>query len=242
MDFSVLLTVALIAFAGSLIQSAGGFGYAIICMTFWTGLMPFVSASILELVTAFFMVIYIALRLWRHIDLKLLLPPVVVSLAFSMLGVNTLMSLSDALLQKILGIALLALAAYFILLAPRIRLRPTVINGLMAGVISGFCGGLFNIGGPPIVAYYLSVTEDKNKYSATLQAYFALTTTGIFVIHLVKGNVGAELMSPLLAALVGMSLGTLVGFSIFKRLQMRSIKRLIYLFMMVAGVYLTFFS
>lgn len=237
-----LVLIALIAFAGSLIQSASGFGFAIICMTFWTRLVPFLHASIIEAVTAFFMVVYITVRLWRHIDLKLLLPPLVISTLFSFFGINTLMQLSDALLQKILGAALLLLACYFIFFSSRVKLRASIGSGLIAGMISGFCGGLFNIGGPPIVAYYLSVTDDKNKYNATLQAYFTFTTASIFFIHLFKGNVSMQLMPATAAALIGTVLGTGLGFYIFRRLEMKSIKLFIYAFMVTAGVYLTFFT
>lgn len=237
-----LLLVALIAFAGSTIQSASGFGYAIVCMSLWTGLMPFMSASIIEAVTAFFMVIYITARLWRHIDKKLLLPPLIISTLFSLFGINTLMQLSDEVLHRILGVALLLLACYFIFFSSKVKLKPSITNGLIAGMVSGFCGGLFNIGGPPIVAYYLSVTDDKNKYNATLQAYFTLTTASIFFIHLIKGNVTAQMLPLTGAALVGTALGTLFGFYIFKRLPMKSIKKFIYAFMVVAGIYLTIFS
>ena len=239
---TVLLLVALVAFIGSMIQSCSGFGYAILCMTFWTRLMPFVSASIIEAVTAFFMVVYLAVRLWRHIDFKLLLPPLLLSTLFSFLGVHTLMSLSDAVLQKILGVALLALACYFIFFSSRVHLRPTAVNGMIAGMISGFSGGLFNIGGPPIVAYFLSITDDKNKYNATLQAYFTLTTASIFFIHLARGNVTAQMLPTTAAALVGTALGTAVGFAIFKRLPMKSIKTFIHGFMVIAGCYLLFFT
>lgn len=237
-----VLLVALVAFCGSLLQSASGFGFAMICMTFWTAFIPFVQASIIEVITAFFMVIYLAARLWRHIDLGLLLPPLIVSTFFGYLGVSTLMSLSQAALQKILGVALLTLACYFIFFSKRVRIKPSLAAGVITGMISGFCSGLFNIGGPPIVAYYLSVTDDKNKYNATLQAYFVLNTIGIFLIHLFKGNVTPSLLPLLGAALGGMALGTTLGFHIFKRLEMDSIKTIIYGFMMVAGFYLIFFS
>ena len=239
---TVLVLVAIIAFFGSMVQSCSGFGYAILCMTFWTRLMPFVSASIIEAVTAFFMVVYLAVRLWRHIDFKLLLPPLAVSTLFSFFGINTLMSLSDAVLQRILGVALLALAGYFVFFSSRVHLRPTATNGMIAGMISGFSGGLFNIGGPPIVAYYLSITDDKNKYNATLQAYFTLSTASIFAIHLARGNVTAQMLPAGAAALVGTALGTAVGFAIFQRLPMKSIKTFVYGFMVIAGCYLLFFT
>lgn len=165
------ILTALVAFAGSFVQSSSGFGYAIICMAIWPMFMPFYTASILEAIAAFFMVIYIAVRLWKFIDWKLLLPPVIMATVTSFLGVNTLMALDEDVLSKIMGTVLLILAVYFIFFSSKVHLKASLVSGLAAGAISGFCGGLFNIGGPPMVAYFLSVTDDKEKYNATLQMF-----------------------------------------------------------------------
>lgn len=233
---------ALVAFAGSFIQSASGFGYAIICMSFWPLIMPFRTASILEAVTAFFMVVYLTVRLWKHIDWKLLLPPLILSVAFSFLGVNTLMSLSDTALRRILGAALLLLACYFVFFSKRVHLRPNIPTGVGAGVISGFCSGLFNIGGPPMVAYFLSVTEDKQVYNATLQAFFCVNTVALFFIHVFKGNVTADMLPLGGCALLGTALGTLTGFLLFKRLTLTGVRTFVYIFMTLAGLSLLLFS
>ena len=47
------ILTALVAFAGSFVQSSSGFGYAIICMAIWPMFMPFYTASILEAIAAF---------------------------------------------------------------------------------------------------------------------------------------------------------------------------------------------
>ena len=241
MEISLPLLISLtaaVAFAGSFVQSASGFGYAIICMTFWPMFLPFRTASIMEAVTAFFMVVYIAARLWKWIDWRMLLPPAAVSAVFSFLGVSTLMSLSDEVLRRILGAALLLLAFYFIVLSKRIHLKKNILTGMAAGVISGFCGGLFNIGGPPMVAYFLSVTDDKRTYNATLQAFFCVNTITIFLIHLLRGNVTQQMLPLAAGALIGTALGTLCGFLLFKKLTMHGIKKFVYVFMTVAGIYL----
>lgn len=234
----IYITIALVAFAGSFVQSCSGFGYAIICMAVWPMFVPFYTASILETIAAFFMVVYIAVRLWRSIDWKLLLPPVIMAVATSLLGVNTLMSLEEAVLSKIMGTVLLVLAVYFIFFSSKVHLKAGIVSGLAAGAISGFCGGLFNIGGPPMVAYFLSVTDDKEKYNATLQMYFTINTISIFLIHLFQGHV-SEAMLPLVgAALAGTAVGTAGGMILFRRLTMGGIKKAVYIFMVCAGSYL----
>ena len=78
-------------------------------------------------------------------------------------------------LSKIMGTVLLVLAVYFIFFSSKVHLKGRFgLPDWAAGAVSGFCGGLFNIGGPPMVAYFLSVTDDKEKYNATLQMFLQL--------------------------------------------------------------------
>lgn len=230
--------VALISFFGSTVQSATGFGYAIICMAVWPLVIPFRTASVIESVTAFAMVAYITLRLRRHINWKLLLPSVVPSVLMSTFGVVSLMTSTETLLRRILGGILCVLAVYFIFFSERIRLRPSLWAGAAAGLLSGYFGGLLNIGGPPMVAYFLSATEDKLEYNATLQCYFCLTTVYIFLMHFLIGNVNGEAVRYGGAALLGLAVGTAAGFAVFQRLSMPILKKCVYAFMTVMGIYL----
>lgn len=237
-----LLFIAFIALIGSFIQSASGFGYAILCMALGSLILPFRVVTIVEVITAFAMVLYISIKLYKHINFKLMLFPLISSLAASTLGVFTLMASTETLMRRVLGVALIVLSIYFIFFSAKIRIKPTPINGLIAGAISGFFGGLFNIGGPPIVAYFLSVTDDKMEYNATLQCYFAFTTVYIFFMHLFLGNVTGEVIKYSLVGLIGVGLGVGGGLNFFKKLSLNTIKKMVYSFMVIAGLYMLFTS
>ena len=148
-------------------------------------------------------------------------------------GAPTLNELSD-----IMGTVLLVLAVYFIFFSSKVHLKAGIVTGLAAGAVSGFCGGLFNIGGPPMVAYFLSVTQDKEKYNATLQMFFTINTASIFLIHFFQGHVSEAMVPVLLAALAGTAAGTVGGMALFRRLTMEGIRKVIYAFMVCAGAYL----
>ena len=76
-----------------------------------------------------------------------------------------------------------------------------------------------------MVAYFLSVTDDKEKYNATLQMFFTIHVSGS--------------MLPLVgAALAGTAVGTAGGMFLFRRLTMAGIKKTVYIFMICAGSYL----
>lgn len=238
MDPTKYLLVALISMAGSLVQATTGFGYAIICMALWPLVLPFRYAAVLECITAFFMVIGLAVKLRKHIDFKLVLFPFLASTATTVIGIFTMMSQPDAVMRQIFGGALVLLSVYFIFVSGKIHLTPSPLKGAAAGVLSGFFSGLFNVGGPPMVAYFLSVTQDKLVYNATLQCYFIFNTLWVAGAHLVMGNITPEVLRFEPAAIVGMLLGTLLGYRIFKALSIQVLKKLVYTFMALFGIYL----
>ena len=131
------ILTALVAFAGSFVQSSSGFGYAIICMAIWPMFMPFYTASILEAIAAFFMVIYIAVRLWKFIDWKLLLPPVIMATVTSFLGVNPLMALDEDVLSNIMGTVLLILAVYLSFFSSKVQRKASLVSGSVGEEICG---------------------------------------------------------------------------------------------------------
>ncbi len=230
------LFIAAVALLGSFIQSASGFGYAILCMSLWPLVLPFHTASIIEVLTAFAMVACIAIRLRRQINIRLLFWPALASMFSSTFGVFTLMASTESFMRRILGGVLVCLSIYFIFFSQKVRLKPTWFTGIAAGLVSGFCGGLFNIGGPPMVAYFLSVTDDKLEYNATLQCYFCLTTIYIFTVHLAMGNITREVLQLSGMALAGVAAGTILGSRLFRRLSMDKIRKFVYLFMVMAGI------
>ena len=89
-----------------------------------------------------------------------------------------------------------------------------------------------------MVAYFLSVTDDKEKYNATLQMFFTINTVSVFLIHVFQGHVSGAMLPLVGAALPGTAVGTAVGMFLFRRLTMTGIKKVVYIFMMCAGSYL----
>lgn len=234
-----LFYIALIAVAGSFIQTSSGIGYAIVTMALWPVFIPFRQASVLEVITAFAMVIYILVKLSGRINFKLLLFPLISSITCSTFGVFTLMASTEAFMRRVLGVFLLILSAYFLFFNGKMKIKPTRTNGLIAGALSGFFGGMFSIGGPPIVLYLVSATDDKMEYSATLQCYYICVSIYILAMHIILGNVTGETLKYSAVVIIGVLIGTGAGLNLFRKLSMNAIKRLVNGFMAVAGIYLT---
>lgn len=145
---------------------------------------------------------------------------------------------SGGILQRLLGVTLILLSACFIRYSGQIHIPQTPTNGLIAGAVSGIFSGLFNLGGPPMVLYYLSAAEDKMEYNATLQCYFALNGTVVLLSHLLMGNLNAQTARYSAVALIGMAAGTLSGYALFQKVSLQTIRRLVYGFMLLFGCYL----
>lgn len=234
----IYIWIWIVSFMGSFIQGATGFGYAIVCMSLWPFLLPFKVASIMEVISAFVMTIGITIKLRHHINVKLMLIPFCSSMVGSTLGVHLLFQQEDMMLRSILGFALIVLSLYFIFYSDRIRIRPTTTNSIIFGFISGLCGGLFNIGGPAMVIYYLAASKDKMEYNGTLQANFALVTAYTFFMHLFYGNVTLPVLKYSFISILAVCVGSWLGLRFFYKIPQKQLKKVIYLFMIVMGMIL----
>lgn len=242
MDLVNIPIIALIALLSAFLQSSTGFGFSILAMTLLPLVMPLKYAAAVTAISSFFMIFGIAVKLRKYINLKLMIFPLISSTVTSLIGVVAMMSSPDAVMRRILGAVLILLSVFFIFFNKRIRLRQTAANGLIAGSVSGLLSGLFNMGGPPMVVYFLSITEDKMEYNATLQCYFALNGGLVLILHLLMGNFNMQIMQYCGVALTGVALGALAGFGLFKKMTFQVIRKVVYGFMAVFGLYLLIFG
>lgn len=233
------IAVGLIALAGCTIQASCGIGYAMVVMALMPLLIPFKTVAVLEIITVFPFVVYMVIRLRRHIRLPMVLWPFAASLITSPLGVKALSMSGDSLLRRALGLVLIILAAHFLLTQRRQKpFRATPQKGLAAGALSGFCAGMLNIGGPPLAGYMLAASRGKEEYNASMQLYFVFSSVYIFGVHLISGNVNGEVLSLCLPAFAGVAAGTWLGAKLFSRLPLERIRQGVYGLMSLIGLYL----
>lgn len=209
-----------------------------VTMAFWPLVMPFKTASIVEIITGLVVCIVIAAKLFKHANFKLIFLPFVFSSIFQTIGINFLMTHSDTVLKRFLGVALIILSIYFIFSKKAIKIKPTLLNKFLVGSISGILSGICNVGGPPVAIYVLSATDDKKEYSATLQMYFVLAIIYGLIVHILYGNISFEIMKFSALGLIGVVFGVILGYFVFKKLSTEKIKKLVYIAMVVMGLIL----
>lgn len=233
--------LVLISFGGSFVQRVTGFGYGIFVMMFLPGLLgsSIETAAVSGLISCC-TCLYNAIRLRSSIRWKLALPAVAAALLIIPVAVSYSASAPEELMRRLLGAALILLSIYFLFFSGKVRLRPTVLGGMAAGAMGGVLGGMFSMGGPPIVLYLIQAVPDKTAYFATLQAYFAVTNLYTTANRAVNGIVTARVLGWFAVAVVGSLIGNHIGGKLFDKLDSAKMKRLVYLGMIVSGITMIF--
>ncbi|WHH58575.1 sulfite exporter TauE/SafE family protein [Petroclostridium sp. X23] len=231
-----LLYVFLIFLLGSVIQGIAGFGLAIFAMPLLPFIMPLKTAAVLVVFASFFIAVQVALQLRKHINIKLLVFPVIALLIGRIVGVHVLMSYKESILKVLLGYTLILLSIYFAFYKNKISIKGSNRNGAIAGLISGVTGGIFNIGGPPLSIYYLVATEEKMEYNANLQVTLVFSAVFSIILHFLYGNVNVETLKLSSVGIIGATLGCYIGLAIFKKLNSNMLSKIIYTFMIIMGI------
>lgn len=226
----------LIMLSGGVLQSVTGFGLSVYAICLLPLLMPMQQAVVVVSMMSAVVSIQILWKLYRRVNIRVAFPAVAASLITQAAGFFLLVTVEEGILKKVLGIVLILLAAYNILFAGRIHIKACTRNGVIAGMISGILTGMFNVGGPPLVMYYLAACEDKEEYTATLQASFIINIAVGLLMHALKGNITPETLSYGALGMVAILPGVWLGMKIFHRLDRKMLSRVVYIFLGVMGV------
>lgn len=231
-----LIFVAVITLCASFIQSVTGFGFGIFSMIFLPSILLYTEANILSSIFSAFTSLAVALVMWRKISWKNLVSPLIGCLPTTYLAVSFIKVQKNDTLVLFLGIALLVLSLYFFFFSNKIKIKPTWYAGLIAGVISGSMDGMFSIGGPPVVIYFMQSEEDSDHYLSTVSTYFVLSGIINIVTKTAAGFVTENVLWGLLLGFAGLLVGAFVGKKTRDKIKPETVKKAVYGFMAISGV------
>lgn len=237
MDMLAYMLTILVCAGGAFVQRVSGFGMGIFAMLFLPYILPTHGMAVTVMgIVGSIGAVYNAVHNRKNIQLKLIFPLVCAAMAVIPLAVWLSADLPQTVFKRMLGVVLVALSVYFLFFSNRIHLKPTVPNGLLAGVAAGMLNGLFNTGGPPAVLYLIHATTDKSVYFATIQAFFAATNLFSTANRAINGLVTWQVLGTAAVAMVGWWLGNTLGGKVFQRLDAALLRKIIYIGMVISGV------
>lgn len=235
------LYLILVGFGAAFVQRVSGFGLGIFAMMFLPHFLPSnTAASTISCLFSCCTTTFNSIKYRKNIAFKTALPMLVAAMIPIMIAIYFSAKVSADVFKILLGSVLVILSIYFLFFNKRIRIKPTPLNGVIAGTISGVLNGLFSTGGPPAVLYLTSATPDNITYFATIQFYFCLTNLFATANRAISGLITVDLLIYAAVGFIGCLAGDYLGRKVFDKLDAQKLKYVIYIGMIISGVLMLF--
>jgi hypothetical protein len=143
--------------------------------------------------------------------------------------------LHSEVLKKIFGIFLIVLSLYYLFYNPK-KKNLSLFSSVCYIVISGICNGLFGIGGPLMVLFYLSQTDSKEEYFGTLQMVFFINLVYTTTLRTVNHILTIEHVPYIIIGTIFTLVGLFLANKIVNLLDAEKIKKFTYVVIGVSGI------
>lgn len=210
LDASSLATALFAIVVGGVVRGFAGFGAAMIFMPIASTLMDPRLAAATFLVVDSLITLPIVFRSARICNWKTVTPAVIGAALFVPAG-TYILAVTDTLSLRwtLSGVVIVLLG----LLATGWRYKgtPTIAVSLGVGASAGFLGGVSQISGPPVVAFWLSGPENPAIICANLMVFFTLGSVMTYVAYTIGGFFTFDVVRLLITAAPAYALAIYVG-------------------------------
>ncbi|MBR1216752.1 sulfite exporter TauE/SafE family protein [Bradyrhizobium sp. U87765 SZCCT0131] len=230
-----VLAIGAIALIAGAARGFSGFGSALIFMPLAsTFAAPSLVAGLLLVIDSVAAVPLIPGAL-RHADRRPVTAMVLGAVVGVPIGTYALTRLDPVVTRWIISAFVVAMLA---LIASGWRYRGTDRGGIAmaVGSVSGFCGGLAQTGGPPVVAYWLGRPIEPQVVRANIVLFFAGSDVVSVASYLVAGLLTSDVLK--LALLIGpvFAFGLWLGAQMFGKASETLFRTICYALIALAAV------
>ena len=218
-----------------LIQTVTGFGSGIFMMVFFPMLFPILGASAISSAISLAGTCTLSWHYRKYCQWKLTLIPALIYILVSSGAILLAPYLPTDLLKKVFGVFLMLLSVYFLVFSSKLKIKATLMSATVCGTLAGILGGLFGIGGPPMVIYFLAALDSKEEYLGTIQFHFFVTGVYMLFFRIYKGIFTMDMIPYVILGMAGMMIGKKLGTKIVDRINADTMKKLVYAFLGVSG-------
>ncbi|MXN65390.1 TSUP family transporter [Stappia sp. GBMRC 2046] len=184
---------------GGVVRGFSGFGAGMIIMPIAsTTVDPRLAAAMLLVIDSL-ITLPIVMRSVRICNWKTVLPAVIGAAFFVPAGAYVL-AVADTLALRWAITIIAAMLLALLLSGWRYKGTPTAPISFGVGVSSGFLGGVSQLAGPPMVAFWLSGPEPHFIIRANLMVFFALASVMTYVAYAVSGFFTSDVLRLLVLA------------------------------------------
>lgn len=221
---------------GGIIQSMTGFGAGVIMMLFFERYLNMLAAPALSSSICTGLTIALFLKFRKYVCLKKIVIPTAVYVFACTIVISLVKNMNLNYLQLLFGLFLIAMSIYSGFFAKRISVSANTISASICALLSGICGGLFGVGGPPLALYFLSATSSKEEYIGTIQAVFMLTSISSLVTRICNNIYTPQLIIYTIIGIIFVNIGKILGLQLLFRFDEKKVCTSVYICIGVSGL------
>lgn len=235
-SYMIYFITILLSFLGGLVQSITGFGAGIVIMSVLPFFLSVAQSAAVSNVITIILVISMFWQYRKYTNWKLVLWPAVYFIIGVAIALAIVFAVNVQLMKMIFSIFLIFLAIYFAFFGSKVKISPNFWTMFLCSFFSGLGAGLFAIGGPLMVLYYLEVTKTRQEYLGTLQAQFLVTNLLSIIMRSSSNLLTMDLIPISLLGMAAITVGLIYGNRISDHLDSELIKKMIYVVIGACGV------
>lgn len=237
--FELLPMLMVSTLVAGIVQGISGFAFAIIFLAMMQPFLPYTDLLSLSSILCVIMLAANAYRYRKYIVWKWIPIPVIINFIFTMGAIYVLNGALDfPYWHKLLGVVFILLAGYLYFFQDRIQIKPTLLNAIIFCGAGGILGGLFGVGGTPVVLYFLAVADSKEHYIGTGQMFFFFNMVYDFIGRILSGMVTVATLQNALLSVPTILIGLWIGAKLFARIDVKALKKIVYFLMFLDGCYM----
>jgi len=231
MSTFILVTIVLVA---SILQSATGFGFAIMAIPFLLLLFEPHDAIQLNIILCFLLSLIMIYKIRKEINKDILIRLIKGSIVGILPGLVLFIFLDVRPLKLFVSILILVITS---LLIAKIHFRQSSRKELIVGVFSGLLTTSIGLPGPPLMIYFAGTRLDKATIRGTTVAYFVFVSLISLLLQYSMYEISRDVWIATLWSIPFVLIGIFLGQWVFARLNQQLLQKLIYLLLFCTGSY-----
>ena len=235
MTLQLVLLVLIVVFVAAFVQSAIGFGSALVAMPLLAPLIGFAVATPLVGLMGIIVGPVVLLMDGRKMDFRSAWRITVSSFVGVPFGLLLLKLAPESAVKAGLGLLLIGYGLFNLFT----RGLPEIKQIWLAypfGFVSGILGGAYNTNGPPLVIYGTLQRWPPEQFRATLQGAFFFTNFAILAGHALAGLWTQQVWLLFLYTSPAVLVAIFAGRAINTRIPQKLFARIVYVVLVVLGV------
>ncbi len=233
----LLVLVSIFSVLAGISQGVCGFGAGIILMVLLPHFYPISQSAAITGIISLVIIVFMLIRYRRHIRIEKVILPLILYAAVSSSAIYIAPHVDEALLKRLFGIFLVLITLYHFLLAKKSSAEkwPLAVS-ILAIAFSGLCSGLFSVGGPLMVLYFLAHTGSKEEFLGTTECLFFINLLLATCLRVKNGILLPAHIAPILAGVVGVGVGVAAANKIVDRVNGEKLKNIVYIGVGISGM------